>query len=476
MTLKELREKAGKIFERMKVLRDRSNDEKHTWTDSDESDWKKVNDEYESTARLIERAKRVDEIEKNLSASADEERRDPRDRGDRRGSNKPGRDDFDGRNDPADRDPDRKPVTDEERAEALQGWCLRQAGENLSKSQRRACERSRLDPRSKRVTLNLATTESYKRLQRTWRSAHAEEARAKCEREIERRAGLLTASGGSGGYFVPSTLMSSLELAMLEFGPMLQVADVIRTTTGEPLQWPMADDTSNEGSLIAEQGSVVNQVDPSMKQFMLLAYKYKSGAIRVSYELLTDSVINLVQVLAEMIGERLGRKLNREFTVGTGASCPWGIVEQATTGVTAASATAIAADEFFDLVHSVDPAYRNGAGFMMHDNVTLAARKLKSGSGEYLWQPGLSEGKPDRLLGYTHTTNQHMASSIASGAKTVLFGQFSKYKVRMDASVRFRRLDELYAGTDEVAFLGLLRADGKLMDAGTHPVKRLVQA
>jgi HK97 family phage major capsid protein len=112
---------------------------------------------------------------------------------------------------------------------------------------------------------------------------------------------------------------------------------------------------------------------------------------------------------------------------------------------------------------------------MMHDSVLLAIRQMKDGNGQYLWQPGLRLGVPDTLLGYTYVINQDMASSIASGAITVEFGDLSKYKIRQVRGVRFRRLDELYAGTDEVGFVAFIRQDGDLLDAGTAPVKHIVQ-
>lgn len=153
-----------------------------------------------------------------------------------------------------------------------------------------------------------------------------------------------------------------------------------------------------------------------------------------------------------------------------------GIVTAAALGKTAASATAIAADELFDLVHSVDPAYRKGAGFMFHDNVLLTIRKLKDGNGQYLWTAGLQAGEADRILGYGYTVNQHMASAVASTAKTVIFGQLSKYKIRDVRGLRLRRLVERYAESDQEGFVAFYRADGNLLDSGVAPVKYLQQA
>ena len=137
----------------------------------------------------------------------------------------------------------------------------------------------------------------------------------------------------------------------------------------------------------------------------------------VPTELLEDSAFDIPSVIGAMLGERLGRILAEKFATGSGAATPRGIVTAATLGKTAAATNAITFDEVFDLIHSVDPAYRVGAGFLMHDNVILALRKLKAaGTGEYLWQSGAREGVPDRIAGYPLTVCQEMASVITNSA------------------------------------------------------------
>ena len=282
-------------------------------------------------------------------------------------------------------------------------------------------------------------------------------------------------SGPAGQYTVAPGFVSSLERAMLAFGGMRQVADVMRTTSGNNMPWPTTNDTSNEGAIISENTAAGEQ-DVTFGQVIFYAHKYTSKLVQVPVELLEDSAFDLASEIGRMLGERLGRITNRHFTVGTGAGQPEGIVPGSTLGVTAASASAIAADEILDLIHSVDPSYRAGAGFMMHDSILLHIRKLKDGNGQYLWSSGLTAGMPDRLAGYTITPNQHMQSSVATGTKTIVFGQLSKYKIRDVAGVRLVRLNERFADSDQVGFLAFSRHDAHLLDAGVAPVKHLIQA
>jgi HK97 family phage major capsid protein len=280
---------------------------------------------------------------------------------------------------------------------------------------------------------------------------------------------------GAGGYTIPVGFVRNLELALLAFGGVRQVAEILRTDGYAAMPWPTADDTGNKGALLAEATTIGSSVDPTISEVVFNAYKFSSKLVKVSAELLQDSAFNLADILGSMLGERIGRIENDYQTTGSGNDQPNGIVTAAATGVTTASATAIAADELIDLVHSVDPAYRPGAAFMMHDSVIKALRKLKDGEGRYLWVSGLATGMADSLLGYPIVPNQSMASSIAHLAKTVLFGQFSKYKIREVATIRLRRLVERYADTDEEGFVAFTRMDSDLLDAGTHPVKLLVQ-
>jgi len=98
----------------------------------------------------------------------------------------------------------------------------------------------------------------------------------------------------------------------------------------------------------------------------------------------------------------------------------------------------------------------------MNDATIKALRKLKNGSGDYIWQPSITLGAPDRVLNRPVYTSQYMPA-IASGAKTILFGDLSYYWVADREGRQFKRLNELYAATGQVGFLASERVDGKLI-------------
>ncbi len=438
MTLQELREKREGIVAEMVKLRDKAADSEQEWTAEDEQAWAAANKDYDTVCRQIQMAERVAEIEASREERVDD--------GGVVGRSIPVRE-------PEKRD--RRAPTTEDYTVALQAWSRARTGLDLTDEHREAVERCRV---------NLASDYFDVRL----------DMRPNSQRVAEFRA-LSASTGSAGAYTIPEGFMPQLETALLAYGPMRQVADVIRTSGGETMPWPTTNDTGNTGSLLAEN-TAVSTTDPSFGVVNLGAYKFSSDLVKVPFELLQDSAFDMAAVLSTMLGERIARGQNAYFTTGTGSSQPQGIVTGATLGVTAASATAIAWTELDDLIHSVDPAYRPQSAFMMHDNVALALRKLTDGEGRPVWAPAPNGALPDNLKGYPWYINQDMASSIATTNKTIIFGALKKYKIRDVATIRLYQLKERYADYDQVAYIAFMRSDGALLDAGTHPVKYLQQA
>src|SRR5262245_25200420 len=281
----------------------------------------------------------------------------------------------------------------------------------------------------------------------------------------------------AGGYTIAQGFVNNLEIALLEFGGVRQVATVMRTSTGADLPWPTMNDTTNKGVILAEATNFGSSVDPVFANVVFKAFKYSSKPIIVSNELLEDSAFDLPMVIGQALGTRIGRIQNDHFTTGAGTTLPKGLTIAGVVGKAAASMTTFTADEVIDLQHSIDPAYRVRATWMFHDTILAFIRKLKeSTTNAYIWQPGLQLGVPDRLLGDTYTINQSMSAAFTTGQKLILYGDMSKYVIRDVNTIRMVRLDELFAATDQVGFIAFMRTDGNLLDAGTRPVKWLALA
>ena len=280
-------------------------------------------------------------------------------------------------------------------------------------------------------------------------------------------------SGTAGGYLIPTDLIRSLETALAYTCPIRQFAQVLRTASGNPIDIPTVDDTSNNGELVAENASYATQ-DVTFSKVTLNAYKFTSKLVLASLELLQDSAINVGEILGNLLGERIGRSQLGYFTTGTGSSQPQGAVTGSAAGVTSASATAIAVDDLLGLVHSVDRAYRDAGAFMMHDSILLAVRKLKDSTNQPIFTQSYIVGEPDRLFGYPVVINNSMASTVATTNKTVLFGDWSKFIIRDALDIQLVRSDERYMEYGQSAFVALARSDSKVTLSGA--IKRLTQA
>ncbi len=273
-----------------------------------------------------------------------------------------------------------------------------------------------------------------------------------------------------GGYLVPTEFERTLVQALNEENVVRGMCKVITTRNDRKIPIVSA---HGSAAWIEEEGAFTES-DETFNQVSLGANKLGT-LIKVSIELLADSAFDLQAYLSSEFGRRIGAKEEEGFLSGTGAANnqPTGLLAAtggATTGVTAASATAITADELLDLIHSVTTPYRRRSQFLMNDSTMKLIRKLKDANNQYLWQPSLQAGQPDMLLGYRVNASPSMPAAAAS-AKAIAFGDFKGYWIADRKGRVFQRLNELYATTGQVGFLGYERVDGRLVD--TSAIKLL---
>lgn len=280
-----------------------------------------------------------------------------------------------------------------------------------------------------------------------------------------------------GGYLVPVLLQNEIIKTMKDYSGILQIGRIRYTSTGAQMTFPSRDLTSRAAVLISEGASLTVQ-DITYAQKVMDAYTY-GDALKISYQLLQDSEIDMNSEFTDAFGESFGRAANTSLTTGTGSSQPNGIVTAAAAGVTAASATAFTLGEVIDLSHSVDPAYRNSnaCGYMMHDTILASIKKLSlaaTNMGAGTWQPSFRDGTPATINGYPYWINQGMSSALTTGQKIILFGDYNKYNIRIARDMVIMRNDYSGMSTLTVDFYGYARWDGELFD--TTAVKRLTLA
>lgn len=415
-TLKEMLEERARLWEQMKALNEKARGEKRELTAEESAQWDAMDKDLTELTTGIAREKRAAELERLMSEPA-----------------RPG---FTGH---------RTPTPDA--AQAEQRCAYKEAFNALIRSTEPGM--SGLTPEQRQALLTGAVQLTP-------------EMRAQS-------VGTTTA----GGFLVAQDFSDQLERALKFYSSMIGVSDTsLRTATGADLPWPTVNDTTVVGAILAENASIGSAVDVTFGSLTFKAYMYTSNPVLVSYQLMQDSTFDMDALLADLLAERIGRILNTHFTTGTGTAQPRGVVTGATLGKTGLTGQTVSViyDDLVDLVYSVDRAYRPQGQFMMNDLSIAVVRKLKDSQNRPIWEPSTQAGEPDRLMGYRVVPNNDVAV-MAANAKSILFGDFSKYKVRTVREMSLLRLVERYADFLQVGFIMFGRWDGNLVNAGTNPVK-----
>lgn len=264
-----------------------------------------------------------------------------------------------------------------------------------------------------------------------------------------------------GGYLVPEEYENTLVEALEEENIFRKLANVINTSSGDRKIPVVA--SKGSASWVDEEGTISDS-DDAFSQVSIGAYKLGT-LIKVSNELLNDSAFNLESYISKEFARRIGSKEEEAFFTGNGTGKPIGIFNAtggAEIGVTTASSTSITADEVIDLFYSLKAPYRKKAVWVLNDATVKAIRKLKDKNDNYLWQPALTASTPDTILGRPVYTSSYVPT-IAAGAKTIAFGDFSYYWIADRQGRIFKKLNELYAATDQTGFVATQRVDGKLV-------------
>lgn len=265
-----------------------------------------------------------------------------------------------------------------------------------------------------------------------------------------------------GGYLVSKEFERTLFEARDKVDPIFTLAG--RITLGALEKDVPYVASEGAAALIAEEGSY-GDTDDAFGKVTFKAFKF--GRIcKASDELIQDSVFDIQAHLAKSFGRAVGKCQAGYYWTGTGSSQPQGVMTAAGTGVTTASASTITADEIIDLFYSVPEEYRTNAAFAMNDTTVKVLRKLKLGTGEYLWAPGFG-GEPNTILGKPlHTSDK--IDGIAATKKVIAFGDFGEcYKIADRQGFNFKALNELYAATGQIGFRGDQRSDGRGILAST---------
>lgn len=255
-----------------------------------------------------------------------------------------------------------------------------------------------------------------------------------------------------GGYLVPEEYDRRLIDVLDEENIMRSLATKI-TTSGEHKINIAA---TKPSAAWIEEGGALKFSDATFAQILLDSHKLHV-AIKITEELLYDNAFGLENYIITQFGKALANAEEDAFLNGDGKGKPTGIFAKTGGGNVTAEAAAFTGDELINLVYTLKRPYRKKAAFIMNDKNLAVLRKLKDANDQYLWQPSLKEGEPERLLGYPVYTSAY------APADAIAFGDFSYYNIGDRGSRSFKKLTELFAGNDMVGFVAKERVDGKLI-------------
>lgn len=285
---------------------------------------------------------------------------------------------------------------------------------------------------------------------------------------------LLSNSTNSASATVPVDFYDTLISYLIEVSGILQTGPtVLNTAGGETLQIPtvQAHPTANT----AAQAGAIAVSDPTFALKTLAAQKFGTS-LYVARELIDDTAVDLLGYLAMACGRALGNTFGSALLLG-GNGISGGLISSTSVAVTSAPSASIATaagqvaggPSYKDLVtlqYSVIAPYRQSRScyWLASDQSLGQLRLLTDTVGRPLWEPSTVLGSPDMILGKPIVADPFMPG-FGAGNKSLAFGDFSQYFVRLVGGLRFERSDDFSFDTDRVAFRALLRGDGNLADA-----------
>lgn len=287
---------------------------------------------------------------------------------------------------------------------------------------------------------------------------------------------MLVGSDPQGGYLVTPDVSGRIVMRMYETSPIRQVANAITIST-DAIEG--IEDLNEAGAgWVGETEARPETATPDVGKWRIPAHEMYAEP-RVTQKLLDDAAVDVEAWLAQKVADRLGRLENTAFVTGNGVARPrgftdyptaldsgtgvaWGSIGHVVTGVSGGFAAANPADCLFDLIGLLKPAYLPNARFVTRRSIVTAIRKFKDGLGNYLWQPGLSAGASETLLGYPILRAEDMAAAGAN-SRSLYFGDFREgYQIVDRAGIRM--LNDPYTAKPYVKFYTTKRTGGGMLN------------
>ena len=279
-------------------------------------------------------------------------------------------------------------------------------------------------------------------------------------------AALQTDSDPAGGYLVlPQEMSNNLIQAIDNEVFIRRLATIERVAQAQSLGRPSLDNDPADADWTSEIATGAEDTAMSMGKRELHPHPL-AKRIKVSRKLLRLTSGGAESLVTRRLAYKFGVTEEKGFLTGDGASKPLGVFTPSTNGISTArdvstgnTTTAILADNLFEVKYSCKAGYQQRGVWIFHRDAVKQIRKLKDSTNQYLWQPGLSGGQPDRILDRPFFMSEYAPNTFTTGLYVGIFGDFSYYWVAEAMSFDLQRLNELYAETNQVGYIGRQEVD-----------------
>ena len=293
------------------------------------------------------------------------------------------------------------------------------------------------------------------------------------EAELKSLSGAVAADGG---YAVPREIDALIAARLRNISPIRAIAQVVQT--GSAGYRKLVTTSGTASGWVSEVAPRPETGTPAFAEIAPPSGELYANPA-ASQAMLDDAAFNLEPWLAEEIATEFARAEGAAFVSGTGTNQPRGFLAapNAATGdnvrafgtlqfLASGNATGFdAAPELklIDLVHALKAGHRQGASWVMNSATLAQVRKLKAADGSFLWQPGVAEGQPNRLLGYPVVEAEDMPD-IAAGALPIAFGNFrAGYLIAERSATTILR--DPFTNKPFVHFYATKRIGGQVLDS-----------
>lgn len=283
-------------------------------------------------------------------------------------------------------------------------------------------------------------------------------------------------SDPDGGYFVTPDLSGRMVMKVYETSEMRQIASIqaIGTDALEGIE-----DTGEAGAGYAgEQAVGSDTTTPQVGKWRIPVFWIDTQP-KTTQQLLDDANVDIEGWLAAKVADKFARFENAEFITGatgkikglisgvtpasdSGSGVTWGTVGYYPTGTSGAFASTNPGDNLINLVGLLKNAYLPNARWITRRSVITLVRKFKDGMGQYLWQPGLQAGEPERILGYP-VSRMEDVPTVAANSYSMAFGDFrAAYQIVDRTGIRVLR--DPYTSKPYVIFYTTKRTGGGVVN------------